>query len=126
MAGRRSKRWLLWLGAPLLLVALLVAFWNGRDGLSKASHDLLMQWMIETSTGARRIKAVVPSGAIVAHKTGTMPGVVNDAAIVTSPDGKNHVVIVVFSKAGTSEEKVREDDVAAAAKKAYEELLPLH
>ncbi|MFC7478028.1 AsmA family protein [Dankookia sp. GCM10030260] len=28
MAGRRSKRWLLWLGAPLLAVALLVAFWS--------------------------------------------------------------------------------------------------
>jgi hypothetical protein len=23
-------------------------FWNRRDGLSKASHDLLMQWMIDT------------------------------------------------------------------------------
>jgi hypothetical protein len=41
---------------------------------------------------------------------------------VTSPDGRNHYVIVVFSKAGTSPEKVREDDVAAAAKKAYETL----
>ena len=29
------------------MAALLVAFWNRRDGLSKASHDLLMQWMIE-------------------------------------------------------------------------------
>jgi hypothetical protein len=28
MAGRWSKRWLLWLGAPLLLVALLAAFWS--------------------------------------------------------------------------------------------------
>ena len=28
MAGRRGKRWLVWLGAPLLLVALLVAFWS--------------------------------------------------------------------------------------------------
>ncbi len=29
MAGdRRSKRWLLWLGAPLLLVALVAAFWS--------------------------------------------------------------------------------------------------
>ena len=26
--GRRSKRWLLWLGAPLLAVALLFAFWS--------------------------------------------------------------------------------------------------
>ncbi|CAA9268386.1 MAG: hypothetical protein AVDCRST_MAG04-2980 [uncultured Acetobacteraceae bacterium] len=28
MAARRSKRWLIWLGAPLLLVALLVSFWS--------------------------------------------------------------------------------------------------
>lgn len=105
------------------MAALLVAFWNRRDGLSKASHDQLMQWMIDTPTGARRIKAVMPSGAVVAHKTGTMPGVVNDAAIVTSPDGRDHIVIVVFSKAGTSPETVREDDVAAAGKKAYEEFL---
>jgi len=105
------------------MAALLVAFWNRRDGLSKASHDLLMRWMIETPTGARRIKAVVPAGAVVAHKTGTMPGVVNDAAIVTSPDGRHHIVIVVFSKAGTSAEKVREDDVAAAGKKVYAEFL---
>jgi beta-lactamase class A len=105
------------------MAVLLVAFWNRRDGLSKASHDLLMQWMIETPTGVRRIKAVVPAGSVVAHKTGTMPGVVNDAAIVTSPDGKDHVVIVVFSKSGTSKEKIREDDVAAAAKKAWRELV---
>lgn len=104
------------------MAALLVTFWNRRDGLSKANHDLLMKWMIETPTGARRVKAVMPAGSVVAHKTGTMPGVVNDAAIVTSPDGKNHYVIVVFSKAGTSPERVREDDVAAAAKKAYETL----
>ncbi len=107
---------------PDAMAALLTTFWNRRDGLSKANHDLLMQWMIDTPTGARRIKAVMPKGSVVAHKTGTMPGVVNDAAIVTSPDEKNHYVIVVFSKAGTSPEKVREDDVAAAAKKAYDEL----
>lgn len=104
------------------MAALLVEFWNRQDGLSKSSHDLLMKWMIDTPTGPRRIKAVMPAGSVIAHKTGTMPGVVNDAAIVTSPDGKNHYVIVVFSKAGTSEEKVREDDVAAAAKKALETL----
>jgi beta-lactamase class A len=101
------------------MAALLVAFWNRRDGLSNASHDLLMKWMIDTPTGPRRIKAVVPAGSVVAHKTGTMPGTVNDAAIVTSPDGKSHVVLVVFSRGGTSPESVREDDVAAAAKTAY-------
>lgn len=104
------------------MAALLVKFWNRQDGLSKSSHDLLMKWMIDTPTGPRRIKAVMPAGSVVAHKTGTMPGVVNDAAIVILPDGKSHYVIVVFSKAGTSEEKVREDDIAATAQKALDEL----
>lgn len=111
---------------PDEMAKLLAAFFHRRDGLSKASHDLLMQWMIDTPTGVRRIKAVVPKGSVVAHKTGTMPGTVNDVGIVTSPDGKNHVVIVVFSKGGTTEEKIREDDVAAAAKAAYQQLLSLH
>jgi beta-lactamase class A len=110
---------------PDEMAKLLVAFFHRRDGLSKASHDLLMQWMIDTPTGVRRIKAIVPKGSIVAHKTGTMPGTVNDVGIVTSPDGKNHVVLVVFSKGGTSDEKVREADVAAAAKAAYDALLDL-
>jgi beta-lactamase class A len=109
--------------APDEMATLLVEFWNRRDGLSKASHDLLMQWMIDTPTGARRIKSAVPAGSVVAHKTGTMPGTVNDAAIVTSPDGKNHIVLVIFSKAGTSPEKKREDDVAAVAKKVWQELV---
>jgi beta-lactamase class A len=109
--------------SPNDMAALLVAFFNRRDGLSKASHDLLMKWMIDTSTGVRRIKSVMPAGSVVAHKTGTMPGTVNDAAIVTSANGKDHVVLVVFSKGGSSAEKIREDDVAAAAKKAYRELL---
>ncbi|HEV7766876.1 MAG TPA: class A beta-lactamase [Thermoanaerobaculia bacterium] len=110
---------------PDEMAKLLVAFFHRRNGLSKASHDLLMQWMIDTPTGVRRIKAVVPKGSVVAHKTGSMPGTVNDVGIVTAPDGKDHVVIVVLSKAGTSEEKLREDDVAAAAKAAYAALMEM-
>lgn len=107
---------------PDAMVALLVRFWNRGDGLSKANHDLLVQWMIDTPTGLRRIRSIVPKGSVVAHKTGTMPGVANDVAIVTSPDGKNHYAIAVFSKAGTSDEKVRENDVASAAKAALSQL----
>ena len=107
---------------PADMAALLFALWRGRDGLTAASHDLLFKLMSESTTGARRIKAVVPSGSIVTHKTGTMPGTANDAAIVTSADEKNHVVIVIFTKQGASELEVREDDIAAVARKVWEEL----
>jgi beta-lactamase class A len=99
---------------------LLVAFWNRRDGLSKESHDLLVHWMTVTPTGPRRIKAAVP-GAVVIHKTGTMPGTVNDVGIVNA-EGSGAVVLVVFSKRGTSPQEIREDDLAAAARAAYNEV----
>lgn len=108
---------------PEDMAALLFAFWRGRDGLSAASHDLLVKLMTESTTGARRIKAAVPRGATVTHKTGTMPGTANDVAIVTSPDGKDHVVIATLSKSGKAKLEDREDDLAAVARKVYGELV---
>jgi len=110
---------------PDAMADLLVAFWKKRDGLSKSSHDLLVHWMTDTPTGKRRIKAGVPTGATVAHKTGTMPGTVNDVAIVVSPDGKHHLAIAIFTRGSkrdiTSE---AEDDIAAIARKVYAALAP--
>ena len=105
------------------MVDLLVAFWRGRDGLSKSSHDLLVHWMTVTPTGKRRIVSAVPKGATLAHKTGTMPGTTNDVGIITTPDGKQHIAIAIFTKGSkrdvTSE---AEDDIAAIARLVYETL----
>ncbi|HEX2061613.1 MAG TPA: class A beta-lactamase [Thermoanaerobaculia bacterium] len=100
------------------MAALLVAFWKGRAGLTRESHDLLVRWMTDTPTGARRLKAAMPPDAVIAHKTGTMPGTVNDAGIVVV-DGQTYA-IVVFTKKGTSPEEVRENDLAAVARAAFE------
>jgi beta-lactamase class A len=109
---------------PEEMATLLFAFHRHRDGLTTESHDLLARWMTESTTGAHRIRAAVPPGAVVMHKTGTMPGTTNDAAIVTSPDGKSHIVLVIFSKgAKTASEEAREADVASVAKAAYEALM---
>jgi beta-lactamase class A len=108
--------------SPEDMAALLFAFWRGRDGLSATSHELLVKLMSESTTGVRRIKAAVPRGSTVTHKTGTMPGTANDVAVVTSPDGKDHVVIAIFSKSGKAELKAREDDIAAVAKKVWDTL----
>jgi beta-lactamase class A len=108
---------------PMDMSLLLAAVWHGKVGLTKTSHAMLLQWMTETETGQRRIKAAMPPGSVVAHKTGTMPGTCNDAAIVTSPDGHQHVVVVVFTRAGKGDVEPREDDLAAAARAAYDAVL---
>lgn len=100
---------------------LLIAFWRGRDGLSKANHDLLVHWMTVSPTGPRRLRRAMPKDATVIHKTGTMPGTVNDAGIVVH--GDDTVVVVVFTKKGTSKEQVREDDLAVVARAAYDTVM---
>jgi beta-lactamase class A len=110
--------------SPEAMAELLVAFWKGRDGLTPGSHALLLGFMTASETGPRRLKAGVPADAVVAHKTGTMPGTTNDAGIITSPDGENHIAIVVFTKA-SKRDKTRdaEDDIAAITRAVYAELL---
>ncbi|HEX8254946.1 MAG TPA: class A beta-lactamase [Thermoanaerobaculia bacterium] len=108
--------------SPQAMAELLVAFWQRRDGLSKESHDLLVDWMSHSQTGSRRIKAAVRR-ATVTHKTGTMPGTVNDVGIITSPDGKHHIAIAVFTKASRRDKTAEaEDDIAAIVAKVYAEL----
>ena len=94
---------------PNAMIELLRIFYLRKDKLKPASHDLMMKIMENTKTGPNRIRAAVPAGSVVAHKTGQMPGTLNDAAIVTSPDGKHHIAIVVFTK-GSKIEDVEERD----------------
>jgi beta-lactamase class A len=86
---------------------LLVAFAKRKDGLTPASHDLLLQFMTKSHNPVR-LASALPPGTVVAHKTGTMPGVFNDVGIITTADGKHHIAIAVFTKK-TSEQN---EDVA--------------
>lgn len=71
--------------------------------LSPASTRLLLQILGETRTGPERITAGLPEGATFAHKTGTarpdlgLSPVVNDAGIVTLPNGRRYAVAVLVS-----------------------------
>ena len=89
------------------MAALLVAFAKRKDGLTPASHDLLNHFMT-ASHNPIRIASALPPGAVVAHKTGTMPGVFNDAGIITSAGGKHHIAIAIFTKKAA----VQNEDVA--------------
>ena len=103
---------------PDAMADLLAAFWQRRAGLSDKSHEMLVRMMTEAHRGDRRIKAGVPRGSRVMHRTGTMQGSTNHVAVVVLPDG-DAVSIAVFTK-GRKRAKVEdaEDDIAAATRVA--------
>ena len=73
--------------------------------LPRSETDLLLNLMIQTTTGPRRLKGRLPPDAIVAHKTGTTAVVINDAGIITLPPDSRipgRVAIAVFLADGAS------------------------
>jgi beta-lactamase class A len=103
------------------MASLLAAFARRKDGLTPASHDVLLQFMTKSHNPVR-LASALPAGAIVAHKTGTMPGVFNDVGIITSADGKHHIAIAIFTKkAAEQNEDVALKVVGQIARAVYDE-----
>ena len=106
---------------PDAAVALLRAVYDRNDGLKPSSHDFLMTTLTDSANPVRIAKRL-PSGTRLAHKTGTMPGTMNDIGIVTSPDGKHHIAIAILTKRATrATEESREALISAIAKKIYDD-----
>jgi len=59
---------------------------------------------------------------VIAHKTGSMGGTINDVGIVTLPDNAGHVVIALFVKQGTKSE-VSEKAIAQISRTVYDYFL---
>ncbi|MGI8409971.1 MAG: class A beta-lactamase [Pyrinomonadaceae bacterium] len=109
---------------PDAAVELLRVFQEGR-ALSPDSTNLLRQFMTETDTGARRLKAGLPKEVFLAHKTGTggtkdgITGATNDFGIITAPDGR-HIAIAVFVSDSSADGPTREKVIADIAKAVWE------
>lgn len=83
--------------------------------LTAESRQRLLRWMIDSPTGAGRIKAGVPAGWTVAHKTGTGGyGPTNDIGLVYPPSG-DPVVIAAYYHATPSSSAASNDAVIADA-----------
>ncbi|MBL0967769.1 MAG: class A beta-lactamase [Brevundimonas sp.] len=90
---------------------------SGDTPLSADSKALLTRWMIETPTGPGRIKAGVPAGWTVAHKTGTGGyGPVNDIGVLTPPSGKPVVLAIYYHATRDSAPDAREAVIAEATR----------
>jgi beta-lactamase class A len=101
MQSNWNSQFLNWT-TPICASEVLTAFFtNKRKHLSKVHHDFIWTIMKKTETGKNRLKSLLPSGTIVAHKTGwsgaNKEGViaaVNDIGVVFLPGGRYFVISV--------------------------------
>jgi beta-lactamase class A len=104
------------------MAQLLLKVWR-RQALSEPRSALLLDIMTRSTTGASRIKGMLPAATAVAHKTGTIGGTTNDVGIITLPDNAGHVITVAFVKASDQPVETRERTIAHVARAIYDYFL---
>ncbi len=96
--------------------------------LSPAANAFLVQTLTASVTGPGRLRAGLPAGAVLAHKTGTsgvrggIAAATNDIGLITLPDGRK-LAIAVFVTDSRADQAMRESVIARIAHSAYEEAL---
>ena len=90
------------------------------DNVRRPEPELAIRldnWLIDSPTGMNRIKAGVPSGWQVAHKTGTGgTGQTNDIGIISTFPGYPVHIAVYFDAPATLSEARRDAAVAEATR----------
>jgi beta-lactamase class A len=120
MAARRlGTRDLRDTATPADMTKLLARIWK-MDLFSPVYATKLVGVMDRCQTGKARIKGMLPQGTEVAHKTGSMGGVVNDVGIITLPGNAGHVALSVFTKGSYRPEEVSEKTVAEISRTIYD------
>lgn len=107
---------------PNAMVTLLEKIWRG-EAVDRAASEAMLELLKRCRTGAGRIPGLLPRGTVVAHKTGTLGGVVDDVGIVYLPDGAGHVAIAVMSKRTRVSTEDVERTIAHIARYAYDYFL---
>ena len=68
--------------------------------IKPASRNYLLDLMSRCETGKNRMKALLPNGTPVEHKTGTLNGLADDVGFITLPDGRR-IAIAIFTRGGS-------------------------
>ena len=102
---------------PMAMVRLLAGIYNGQM-LSSPSRQVLLGAMSRCLTGKRRIPALLPSGATVLHKTGSLNNTSSDVGIIEAPDGRAYAVAIYVTGQGTRLN--RETRIASIARALYQ------
>ncbi len=83
--------------------------------LTPGSRLVLLDMMSRCVTGKNRMRALLPAGTRVEHKTGTLDGLTDDVGIITLPDGRR-IAVALFARYGTD----RPTSIARAARAIYD------
>ena len=102
---------------PRAMVQLLAGIYQGKH-LSPASRRVVLGAMSRTITGKRRIRAHIPAGARVLHKTGTLSGTASDIGFIETPDG--HTLAIAIYVTGQGTKPARDAKIAAIARALYD------
>jgi beta-lactamase class A len=114
---------------PEASIRLLRLIHDRQAALSEQTTQLLLGVLTESEPGARRLKAGLPEGALIAHKTGTggteggITSATNDIGIVTLPDGR-HILIAVYVSNSPEHTGIREKVMADTARAVIERWAP--
>jgi beta-lactamase class A len=114
LAARRDLRDLRDSSTPRAMLGLLRLIDTGT-ALRPESRYLLLDMMRRCITGSNRIRALLPPGTRVEHKTGTLNGYTGDVAFVTLPDGRR-IAMALFARGGENRPGV----IATAARAIYD------
>jgi beta-lactamase class A len=103
---------------PRAMAATVSKFLAG-DLLTEASRERLIEWMVATRTGDKRIRAGLPGTWRAGDKTGTaladgMTDKYNDVAIAWPP-GKAPIVVAAYFDTDTRSTEMRDEDQAVLA-----------
>ena len=106
-------------GTPAAMSRLLAGLWRG-ELLSSAGIELLRGAMLRCRTGENRLRGRLPEGTVVAHKSGTITGTVNDVGVIALPGDRGRLVISVYVKNAVGDRASHERAIAEIARVAYD------
>ena len=99
---------------PVAMVDLLKRIYKS-ELIKPDSRNYLLDLMAKCQTGNNRIKALLPFGTPVEHKTGTLDGLSDDVGFITLPDGRR-VAVAIFTRGGND----RPRTIAESARAIYD------
>ena len=113
---------------PTAMAALLLRV-HRQDLLAPPSAALLVSILERVTSGKDRLKALLPAGTVIAHKTGTsgdtdgITAATNDVGIITLPGGAGHVVVAAFLSGARGDSAARAHALAVVGRSVFDHYL---